>query len=44
MRRIFGRKKEDVRKGRRKFHNEELNDLCSSSGIISVNKLVIWAD
>jgi len=38
LRRIFGPKKDEVTRERRKLHNEELNDLCSSPSIVRVNK------
>jgi hypothetical protein len=34
LRRIFGPKRDEVRGGRRKLHNEELHDLYSSPSII----------
>jgi len=37
-RRIFGRKKEEVTREWRKLHNEDLNDLYSSSNIVRVMK------
>jgi len=38
LRRIFGPKKDEVTGERRKLHNEELNDLYSSSNIVRVIK------
>jgi hypothetical protein len=37
LRRIFGPKKDEVMRGWRKLHNEELNDLFSSPIIIWVS-------
>jgi hypothetical protein len=34
LRRIFGSKKDEVMGGRRRLHNKELCDLCSSPSII----------
>jgi hypothetical protein len=36
--RIFGPKRDEVRGGRRKLHNEELHNLYSSPGIIRMIK------
>jgi hypothetical protein len=36
LRRIFGRKRDEVTGGWRKLHNEELRDLYSSSSIIRI--------
>jgi hypothetical protein len=36
--RIFGSKREEVIRGWRKFHNEELHNLYSSLNIITMNK------
>jgi len=36
LRRIFGPKRDDVAGEWRKLHNEELNDLYSSSNIVRV--------
>jgi hypothetical protein len=38
LRRIFGRKRDEVMKRRRKLHNEELHDLYSSPSIIRTAK------
>jgi hypothetical protein len=38
LRRIFGPKREKVRKEWRKLHNEELNDLYSSLNTVQVIK------
>jgi len=38
LRRIFGAKKDEVTRGWRKLHNEELNDLYSSPNIVRVIK------
>jgi hypothetical protein len=38
LRRIFGPKRDDVKGERRKLHNEELHDLCSSSTIVRLIK------
>jgi len=38
LRRIFGPKREKVRKELRKLHNEELNDLYSSLNTVQVTK------
>jgi hypothetical protein len=38
LRRIFGRKKDEVRGGWRKLHNEELHGLYSSPSIIRIIK------
>ena len=38
LRRIFGRKRDEVRKELRKLHNEELNDLYSLPKIVRVIK------
>jgi len=39
LRRIFGSKRDEVTREWRKLHNEELNDLYSSSNIVRVVKL-----
>ena len=46
LRRIFGPKRDEVTREWRKLHNEELNDLYSSSNIIWVIKLrrMSWAE
>jgi hypothetical protein len=38
LRRIFGPKRDDVKGGWRKIHNEELHSLYSSSNIIKIIK------
>ena len=38
LRRIFGPKRDEVIGERRKLHNEEINDLCSSPNIVRVMK------
>jgi len=38
LRRIFGPKREEVKREWRKLHNEELNDLCCSPNILRVIK------
>jgi hypothetical protein len=38
LRRIFETKRNEVKGGWRKLHNEELHDLYSSSSIITINK------
>jgi hypothetical protein len=38
LRRIFGPKSDEVKRGWRKLHNEELCDLYSSPSIIRINK------
>jgi hypothetical protein len=43
LRRIFGPKRDEVTGEWRKLHNEELRDLYSSSSIIRIIKLMIWA-
>ena len=45
VRRIFGTKRDEVRREWRKLHNEELNDLYSSSNIVRVikSKRMRWA-
>jgi hypothetical protein len=45
LRRIFGPKRDEVRQEWRKLHNEELNDLYSSSNIVRVikSRRVKWA-
>jgi hypothetical protein len=35
---IFGPRRDELMKGRRKFHNEELHDLYSSPSIIRIIK------
>jgi len=45
LRRIFGRKRDEVTREWRKLHNEELNDLYSSLNIVRVIKSIrkVWA-
>jgi hypothetical protein len=45
LKRIFGPKRDEVRGDLRKLHNEELNNLYSSQGIIRMMKSgrVRWA-
>ena len=45
LRRIFGPKKDEVTRGWRKLHNEELNDLYCSSNIVWAikSKRMKWA-
>jgi hypothetical protein len=38
LRRIFGRKRDEVTGGLRKLHNDELRDLYSSASIIRIMK------
>jgi hypothetical protein len=38
LRRIFGSKREDVAEGRRRLHNEELNDFYASLNIVGMIK------
>jgi hypothetical protein len=38
LRRIFGPKKDEVKGGWRKLHDEELRDVYSSSSIIGMNE------
>jgi hypothetical protein len=38
MRRIFGPKKDEVIRGWRKLHNEELHNMCGSPSIIRMMK------
>jgi hypothetical protein len=38
LRKIFGPKRKALTEYWRKFHNEELHDLCSSPTIVGVNK------
>jgi hypothetical protein len=40
LRKIFGPKRDEVTGGRRKLHNEELLDLCSSPCVIRMFKLM----
>ena len=45
LRRIFGPKRDEVAGKKRKFHNEELNDLYSSPNIVRVIKSrTRWAE
>jgi len=45
LRRIFGPRRDEVTGEWRILHNEELNDLYSSSNIVRVikSKIMIWA-
>jgi hypothetical protein len=45
QRRIFGTKRDEVKGGWRKLHNEELHNLCSSPSIIRVikSRMMRWA-
>jgi hypothetical protein len=46
LRRIFGPKREEVTRGWRKLHNEELNDLYSSYNIVQMirsRRMMRWA-
>jgi hypothetical protein len=45
LRRIFGLRRDEVMRGLRKLHNEELRDLYSSPSIIRIIKLrrMRWA-
>ena len=45
MGRIFGAKRDEITVEWRKLHNEELNDLCYSPGIVRVikSRLMRWA-
>jgi len=45
LRRIFGPKREEVKGGWKKGHNEEINDLYSSTYIIRVikSRMMRWA-
>jgi hypothetical protein len=45
LRRIFGPKRDEVTGERRRLHNEELNDLFSSSNIVRVikSRRIRWA-
>jgi hypothetical protein len=45
LRRIFGPKRDEVMRGWRKLHNEELRGLCSSPSIIRIikSKRMRWA-
>jgi hypothetical protein len=38
LRKIFGPKREEIRGGKTKLHNEKLHDLQSSPNIIGVTK------
>jgi hypothetical protein len=45
LRRIFGHKRDETIRERRKLHNEHLNDLCSSPNIVRVIKSRMrWAE
>jgi hypothetical protein len=46
MRRMFGPKRDEVKRERRKLHNKELNNLYSSPNIIRVikSKRMRWAE
>ena len=45
LRRIFGPKRDETIRERRKLHNEHLNDLCSSPNIVRVIKSRMrWAE
>jgi len=46
LRRIFGPKWDEVTRGWRKLHNEELNDLYSSHNIVRVikSRIMRWAE
>jgi len=37
-RRVFGPKRDKVKREQRKLHNEELSDLCSSPNVVRVIK------
>ena len=39
LRRIFGSERGEVKRERRKLHNEKLNDLYSSPNIFSVDQI-----
>jgi len=45
LRRIFGSRRDEVTGEWRRLHNEELNDLCSSSNIVWVikSRIMRWA-
>jgi hypothetical protein len=45
LRRIFGRKREEVAGGWRRLHNEELHNLYVSTNVISVimSRWIKWA-
>jgi hypothetical protein len=45
LRRIFGPKRDEATGERRRLHNEELNDLCSSENIVRVikSRRMSWA-
>jgi hypothetical protein len=45
LRRIFGPKRDEITGEWRKFHNEELSDLCSSPSIIRIimSRRMRWA-
>ena len=45
LRRIFGPKRDEITRERRKLHNEELNELYSSPNIVRVikSRRIRWA-
>jgi hypothetical protein len=45
LKRIFGPKRDEVNRGWRKLHNEELCELCSSLSIIRIikSRIMRWA-
>ena len=45
LRRVFGPKRDEVTRERRKLHNKELDDLCSSPNIVRVikSRKIRWA-
>jgi hypothetical protein len=38
LRKVFGPNREEVTGGRKKLHNGELHDFCSSAGVIQMIK------